>query len=191
VQQAPFLLPLSLSLTTSNRQRATPPASPFASRPKPTIGALPSATNPEPPPLLHPLSVSSTLPSSPSSIDRPSSLLIIPQCCRGPLGITGDHRSPLATPECGRLSPPSRPPPHRRPRSGELRPHDPARHLPGTSPVVTDNTLSPTRHSRDAGMRAVFPGGPGRQAKAHAAFWPAARGRPPRRAGCISGRFAA
>jgi hypothetical protein len=48
----------SLSLSNSNRSRVTPPASPFASHPSPTIGA--------------PL----------SSIDHPSSLF--PQCCMTP-----------------------------------------------------------------------------------------------------------
>jgi hypothetical protein len=76
----------TLSLSTLNHPHATPPASLFASRPSPTIGALLSAMNPEPPLQLRPLSVCSTLPSSPSSIDRPYSLLVVPQCCRTPLG---------------------------------------------------------------------------------------------------------
>jgi hypothetical protein len=108
--------------------------------------------NPEPPPPLRPLSVSSTLLSSPSSIDRPSSLRVVPQCCRAPLGIAGNHQSPLTTPERRHFLPPSHLP------VDDLIPMSSVPvTLPGASPVLTSNALSPTRPGHAAGVSATAP----------------------------------
>jgi hypothetical protein len=99
---------LSLPLSTSNRPHVTPPASPFASHRNPTIELFSSAMNPEPSPPLRPLSVSSTLLSSLSSIDHPSSVLIIPWCRKIPWASSVTTGAPLTTTERRCFPPPRR-----------------------------------------------------------------------------------
>jgi hypothetical protein len=113
----------------------------------------PHRTSPEPrrrPP--SPVSASSSL--RPSRLIAPSSHPRSPHAT-GPLG---PHRRPPESPG-HHLTPPlptTEPPPRRRPRSSELHPRDPARRLPGASPVLTGN-LSSAGHSHAAGTRPLSP----------------------------------